>query len=163
MIDECVFVIYHFLEGTMSVNLPTIVDAFRFFLRSAGKVIAMQHCIPESCIAFYMDCMSLPWGTNGVIRRKVDNPVILHPMIVLTKQSGCNLLTCKLVSTRNVMPIVVFTTRADHAALRLSILRQVARGRFQADNRIKAVWAGIQDDGWVQEFRMRKSTTRMCW
>ncbi|KAK9328089.1 hypothetical protein V1520DRAFT_347044 [Lipomyces starkeyi] len=165
IIDECVFVMYHFLGGTMSVNLPSIVDAFRFFLRSAGTVITMQHRIPESCIAFYMDCMSLPWGTNGVIRRKVDNPVILHPMKVLTKQSGCNLLTCKLVSTyiehfdreqgRSVMPIVVFTTRADHAALLLSILRQVARERFQAEDRIKAVWAGIQDDGWVKEFLAR--------
>ncbi|KAK9345822.1 hypothetical protein V1522DRAFT_442685 [Lipomyces starkeyi] len=169
IIDECVFVMHHFLAGTMTVNLPNIVDAFRFYLRSARKVIAMQHRIPESCIAFYMHCMALPWDlNNAVIRRKVECPVVLHPMRVLTEESGCNLLTCKLISTyiehfdrengRSRMPIVVFTTRADHAALLLNLLRQVARERFDAEDRIKAIWAGIQDDDWMTEFLARPNS-----
>ncbi|KAK9494960.1 hypothetical protein V1508DRAFT_460003 [Lipomyces doorenjongii] len=128
-------------------------------LTSSRKVIVMQHRIPESAISFYMDCMALAWGVDPVIRRKVLTPVVLHPMKVVTSYNGSNLLACTLVSTyvenfdnvqgRSTMPIVVFTTRADHAAQVLSILRNVAKDRFRAhaESRIKAVWAGIQGDG----------------
>ncbi|KAK9234493.1 hypothetical protein V1525DRAFT_412895 [Lipomyces kononenkoae] len=87
-------------------------------------------------------------------------------MRVLTKQSGCNLLTCKLISTyieqydededRSKMPIVVFTTRADHAALLLNLIRQVVRERFRPEHRIKAIWA--EDDDWVKEFLARPNS-----
>ncbi|KAK9260046.1 hypothetical protein V1519DRAFT_462226 [Lipomyces tetrasporus] len=127
----------------------------------------MQHRIPDSAISFYMDCMALAWGVDPVIRRKVLSPVVLHLMKVVTSYSGSNLLACALVSTyvqnfdnvqgRSTMPIVVFTTRADHAAQVLSILRNVAKDRFgaHAESRVKAVWAGIQGDEWVREFLAR--------
>ncbi|KAK9390021.1 hypothetical protein V1515DRAFT_519091, partial [Lipomyces mesembrius] len=167
VIDECVFVQYHFLSGTMSLNLPVIMDAFRRFMRSTQKVIIMQHRVPESTISFYMECMSLQWGVDAVVRRKVVAPVVLHPMKIVTKYNGCNLLTCTLLSTyvrsfdpeqgRSRMPIVVFTTRADHAALLLSLLRDVAKERFgeEPQDRIKAIWAGIQDNEWAKEFLAR--------
>ncbi|KAK9359881.1 hypothetical protein V1504DRAFT_362454, partial [Lipomyces starkeyi] len=88
IIDECVFVMYHFLGGTMSVNLPRIVDAFRFFLSSAGKVVVIQHRILESCIAFYMKSMALRRGPMPhCVVRYPSGPVVLHPMKVLTKES----------------------------------------------------------------------------
>ncbi|KAK9343365.1 hypothetical protein V1522DRAFT_438235 [Lipomyces starkeyi] len=50
--DECVFVKYHFLAGTITNFLP---DA----PHDAGRVICMQHRIPETTITFYMRCMDL--------------------------------------------------------------------------------------------------------
>ncbi|KAK9242725.1 hypothetical protein V1506DRAFT_516883 [Lipomyces tetrasporus] len=88
-------------------------------------------------------------------------------MKVVTSYSGSNLLASALVSTyvqnfdnvqgRSTMPIVVFTTLADHAAQVLSILRNVAKDRFgaHAESRVKAVWAGIQGDEWKRHGRVQ--------
>ncbi|KAK9386184.1 hypothetical protein V1515DRAFT_519316, partial [Lipomyces mesembrius] len=84
IIDECVFVQYHFLGGTITTTLPDILRTFQKILRESPKVIALQHRIPETTIAFYMDCMSLPAGSAAIIRRRVSSPVVLHPMQVRT-------------------------------------------------------------------------------
>ncbi|KAK9389352.1 hypothetical protein V1515DRAFT_578430 [Lipomyces mesembrius] len=117
LIDECVFVEFHFLFGTMGANLPRVMNSFQSFLRSSRKVVAMQHRIPESTVSFYMEPMSLAWGVDRVIRRKLVSLVVLHPMKVVTSYNGSNLLACKLVSPymqsfdsmlgRSSMPIVV--------------------------------------------------------
>ncbi|KAK9335507.1 hypothetical protein V1521DRAFT_439632 [Lipomyces starkeyi] len=51
------------------------------------------------------------------------------------------------------MPIVVFTTRADHASWLLLLLRNVAKDRFGEgpQDRIKAIWAGIQTNDWTKD------------
>ncbi|KAK9349637.1 hypothetical protein V1523DRAFT_176431 [Lipomyces doorenjongii] len=164
VIDECVFVQYHFLAGTITTTLPNILATFQQILRNTPRVIAMQHRIPETTIAFYMECMSLPAGCRSIVRRRVNSPVVLHPMQVLTSSNGCRVLEAHLLScyikwfspetNRSEMPIVVFTTRAGHAAILLSMLRREATLRFGegAANRVRAVWAGVQDDDWTREF-----------
>ncbi|KAK9388137.1 hypothetical protein V1515DRAFT_635337 [Lipomyces mesembrius] len=143
--DECVSVPYHFLAGTITTTLP-------------------DHRIPETSIAFYMDCVGLTAGDPSIVKRKVNSPVVLHPMHVLTSQNGCRTLMAHLLSCyvewfntaekRIDMPIVVFTTRASHAALLISMLRKEAKDRFgdETMGRIKGVWAGVQDNDWVKEF-----------
>ncbi|KAK9328036.1 hypothetical protein V1520DRAFT_347153 [Lipomyces starkeyi] len=88
-------------------------------------------------------------------------------MKVVNKYNGCNILTCTLLSVyvrnfdpeqgRTTMPIVVFTTRADHASWLLLLLRNVAKDRFGEgpQDRIKAIWAGIQTNDWTKEFFAR--------
>jgi Origin of replication binding protein len=165
VIDECVFVEYHFLAGTITNLLPQIMQAFQRLLTHAGRVICMQHRIPDTTIAFYMSCMDIGAEGYDVVRRKVSAPVVLHPMKVLTSRStGARTLTAYLVSWytkyfdratgRSTMPTVVFTTKAAHAGLLLSLLRNVARERFGdlAADRIKGIWAGVQDNEWVKSF-----------
>ncbi|KAK9372900.1 uncharacterized protein V1513DRAFT_359389, partial [Lipomyces chichibuensis] len=88
IIDECVFVKYHFLAGTIANFLPDVMRMFERLLQDAGRVICMQHRIPETTIAFYMRCMDLDAGSPGIIRRKINTPVVLHPMKVLTSRSS---------------------------------------------------------------------------
>ncbi|KAK9350029.1 hypothetical protein V1523DRAFT_447049 [Lipomyces doorenjongii] len=111
-----------------------------------------------------MDCMSLPAGSPGTIRRRVNSPIVLHPMQVLTSNNCLRVLEAHLVSchakwfsaetNRSEMPIVVLTTHAGHAALLLSLLRRKAIARLGegAEKHIRAVWAGVQDDNWTREF-----------
>ncbi|KAK9483492.1 hypothetical protein V1527DRAFT_267878 [Lipomyces starkeyi] len=118
-----------------------------------------------------MNCMDLRAGTNDVIKRKVSAPTVLHPMKVLTSPNGVRTLTAVLCNyyiqhydvsiQRSTIPVVVFTTRASHAALLLSFLRTVAKERFgeSAADRIKGVWAGIQGDEWVSRFLAQPNTT----
>ncbi|KAK9388816.1 hypothetical protein V1515DRAFT_596114 [Lipomyces mesembrius] len=164
VIDECVFVQYHFLAGTITTTLPEVLAAFTKIVTESPRVIAMQHRIPETSIAFYMDCMGLNAGDQSIVKRKVNSPVVLHPMHVLTSMNGCRTLMAHLLScyvrwfdpaeNRSDMPIVVFTTRASHAALLVSTLRKEAKDRFgeEAMGRIKGIWAGVQDNDWVKEF-----------
>ncbi|KAK9311236.1 hypothetical protein V1524DRAFT_450410 [Lipomyces starkeyi] len=111
--DECVFVKYHFLAGTITNFLP---DVMRMFERlrtmrvgSGGRTLAAY------LVSWY----------------------IRH----LDRQTG-----------RSTMPTVVFTTRALHAGLLLSLLRKVAAERFgeEAAGRINGIWAGVQDDDWIK-------------
>ncbi|KAK9235705.1 hypothetical protein V1525DRAFT_390235 [Lipomyces kononenkoae] len=92
VIDECVFVEYHSLAGTIKNALPQVLKMFQRLLDEAGRVICMQHRIPESTIAFYMSCMGIgAEDSNVVVRRKVLAPSVLHPMKVLTsRNSGIN-------------------------------------------------------------------------
>ncbi|KAK9384143.1 hypothetical protein V1515DRAFT_583226 [Lipomyces mesembrius] len=164
VIDECVFVQYHFLAGTITTTLPEVLAAFTKIVTESPRVIAMQHRIPETSIAFYMDCMGLTAGDPSIVKRKVNSPVVLHPMHVLTSRNGCRTLMAHLLScyvrwfnpaeNRVDMPIVVFTSRASHAALLVSMLRKEAKDRFgdEAMGRIKGILAGVQDNDWVKEF-----------
>ncbi|KAK9428233.1 hypothetical protein V1505DRAFT_294059, partial [Lipomyces doorenjongii] len=88
VIDECVFVEYHFLAGTIKSTLPQVLRVFQRILRDAARVICMQHRIPESTIAFYMSCMEIEAGSRDVVRRKIVAPVVLHPMKVLTSRNS---------------------------------------------------------------------------
>ncbi|KAK9385142.1 hypothetical protein V1515DRAFT_623635 [Lipomyces mesembrius] len=70
VIDECVFVEYHFLADTITNRLPEILRTFQGLLHDARRVICMQHLIPDTAIAFYMNCMKLGAGSRDVVRRK---------------------------------------------------------------------------------------------
>ncbi|KAK9329027.1 hypothetical protein V1520DRAFT_344446 [Lipomyces starkeyi] len=124
VIDECVFVKYHFLAGTITNFLPDVMRMFERLLQDAGRVIRMQHRIPETTMAFYMRCMDLDAGSPGIVRRKINAPVVLHPMKVLTsRSSGGRSLTAYPVSWY-IRHFDRQTGRIHHQLL--SFLRKVA-------------------------------------
>ncbi|KAK9328035.1 hypothetical protein V1520DRAFT_13625 [Lipomyces starkeyi] len=161
IIDECVFVQYHFLAGTITDRLPDVMRTFDRLLQDSGRVIYMQHRIPEN----YGHGRGQPWS------RSAESKCGLHPMKVLTsRSSGGRTLTAYLASWyiwhfdrhagRSTMPTVVFTTMAHHAGLLLSLLRKIATEHFgeEAASRIKGIWAGIQDDAWIRQFLAHPNT-----
>ncbi|KAK9457761.1 hypothetical protein V1511DRAFT_455084, partial [Dipodascopsis uninucleata] len=166
VVDECVFVQYHFLGGTVNNNFSMVMGAFTTFLTEASKVIIMQQ-LPESTIAFYMERMSLTLNKahpGEVVRKKVHAPLVLHPMVVTSTMDGLHTMTAHLASTYvkefNVAdncsqtPIVIFTTRTDHAAILLYILRKTAEDQFgeAAAERIGGIWASVQSEEWNRQF-----------
>ncbi|KAK9329608.1 hypothetical protein V1520DRAFT_378929 [Lipomyces starkeyi] len=88
VIDECVFVKYHFLAGTITNSLPDVMRTFQRLLQDSGRVICMQHRIPETTIAFYMRGIDIDAESAGTIRRKINAPVVLPQMKVLTSRSS---------------------------------------------------------------------------
>ena len=53
VIDEALFVMHHFVSGTITDKLMDVIHAFRFYLSTARKVVIMQHRITENCISWY--------------------------------------------------------------------------------------------------------------
>lgn len=161
LIDEATFVQYHFLCGTISDQMDLVIQTFKFILSTSKKVILMQHRIPDSTIGFYLDACSVQWGNPSVVRKKLDRPVTLHPtyfhynaffleaMLVEFYLKNYNSATAKSTS-----PFIVFTTRADHAAMLTWMVRKVARDNFgdDAENRIKGIWAAVQEKEWNKRF-----------
>ncbi|KAK9485372.1 hypothetical protein V1527DRAFT_134380, partial [Lipomyces starkeyi] len=159
VIDECVFVEYHFLAGTITHMLAQVLRTFQNFLHDARRVICMQHRISDPTIAFYMSCMDLGAESQDVVRRKVTAPRGASPDEGFARTLTAYLVTWyvkhfDVTTGRSTMPTVVFTTRAKHATMLLALLRKVAKGRFNnlAADRIKGIWAGVQDDAWISKF-----------
>ncbi|KAK9371479.1 uncharacterized protein V1513DRAFT_468831 [Lipomyces chichibuensis] len=100
--------------------------------------------------------MDLRARTNDVIKRKVSAPTVLHPMKVLTSPNSVRTLTAVLCNyyiqnydvsiQRSTMPVVVFTTRASHAGLLLSSLRERSQRRDLGD-------------AWASRFLAQPNTT----
>lgn len=163
VLDECTFIMYHFLAGTIRTRMDDTVKTFKRILKEAGLVVCMQHRIPDSSISFYMNCCQIAYEDRKekVWRRKYVCPVILKP---LRSVSSSLKLLCLVfehyvsyfdqLDRRSSQPCVVFTTRADHAFMVYSLLIKEAEMRYGEDAkaRIKGIWGDVQTDAWNAKF-----------
>lgn len=166
VVDEATFVRFHFVSGTIDKRIAEVVDKFRQIMRSAKKIIIMQHQITERCIEFYCEAAEIDPEVE-VTRRKLDRPLPLHPrrytnddvglLALLASTYVDNIPVDKTTNTAilpSKCPIVVFCTRADHARLLYTIIRSLANEKFgpQAAERIKGIWSAVQDEPWAKAF-----------
>ena len=145
--------------------MESVISKFRSILRCAGRVVIMQHRIPESTIAFYTNAMGLQWDDVSVTRRKLDRPVTLHHTKYVKNSFILEaLLIDHCISNydktlgRSLFPIIVFTTRADHAGMLTWSIKQTLKERIPGEDgvlaasRVKGIWAHVQKDSWVTKF-----------
>jgi len=165
VIDECTFVQYHFVSGTIKDYLVQCVEAFKYFINTAGRVVIMQHRIPESTISFYQNILGVE--KESVLRRKLTIPTTVYPirlhdkaLTLITQVLDDYVRDFNVVDGQSNMPCVVFSSRADFAGLLTYLLRVKAKELFGevAEKRIKGIWATVQDDEWIGKFLKDPST-----
>lgn len=163
IIDEATFVQYHLVAGTIpTTDLNTIIQKLKTILQHDDKVIFMQHRIPGSTINFYCNITNVdPFDRHVVTKRKFNAPTVLQPSKRWAKITDMVSYMIKdyidsfnTDDQKSISPFIVFCSRVDFSMALLQIFRSVAEARFGvgAVERVKGVWAQVQNDAWCSRF-----------
>ncbi|CEP12324.1 hypothetical protein [Parasitella parasitica] len=172
IIDEATFVQYHLVAGTIPANEITIVlQKLKLLLQGANKIVFMQHRIPDTSINFYCNLIQCdPNDRNIVTKQKFDAPTVLQPLKKWSKIGDMVSYVIKdyidnfnLDDQKSNSPFIVFCSRVDFSLALLQMFRKVAEERFgvAATDRIKGVWAQVQNDPWCSRFLTNPNSAAM--
>lgn len=166
LLDEGAFVQYHFVSGTIKTGLSSILSQFKFLLQNRSKIIVMQQCLPETTIDFYCNLVGCESSNrNAVSKRKFEKPTVLQPLHQWScpQEMIANMVrdyieNFNVEDGRSNSPFIVFCSRVDFSLMLYQLLCEVANdalpeeARTTGVNRIKGVWAQVQNNQWDTRF-----------
>lgn len=126
----------------------------------------MQHRLPDSTIDFYCNIIGCdPNDRSIATKRKFENPTVLQPLQqwnypqeIVAKIIQDYVVNFDVEDRRSRSPFIVFCSRVDFSLMLFQLLREVAEEEFpeevrmDAVDRIKGVWAQVQNNRWNADF-----------
>lgn len=159
-LDEAGYVRMHCAGDTIRPRCHAVLAKTRSILAQAGTVVLLQYRMLESDVIFWGDLAGVNHADRKVCKRWVL-PTASQPSVmwytdalteIILEMRRFYLESWNQTTKRMERPFIVFCARATHCRIFMRLLQRSTTDLEGASDRIRGVWADVQDEEWPRKF-----------